>query len=143
MAFRLPRLRDEQITADGKPTQLYRRWWQSLVKQLEDAINGTEAVLDGLTGVEGSLTGLQAQSDVLDAVAGLTGTGLVEKTGDAAFTVRDTGVGTASAIPTRADNDDRYIRKTGTEAVSTATITRTVPVLIDGTVRYLMLSDTP
>ena len=111
--------------------------------KIEDAVNSTEAVLDGLTGVEGSLTGLQAQSDVLDAVAGLTGTGLVEKTGDAAFTVRDTGVGTASAIPTRADNDDRYIRKTGTEAVSTATITRTVPVLIDGTVRYLMLSDTP
>jgi len=141
MAFRLPRLRDEQITADGKPTQLYRRWWQSLVKQLEDAINGTEAVLDGLTGVEGSLTGLQAQSDVLDAVAALTGTGLVEKTGDAAFSVRAIGVDTASAVLRRADGDTRYLRQDGTLAASAATTTHKLAVDIGGTTYYILLSN--
>lgn len=141
MAFRLPRLRDEQITADGKPTQLYRRWWQSLVKQLEDAINGTEAVLDGLTGVEGSLTGLQAQSDVLDAVAALTGTGLVEKTGDAAFSVRAIGVDTASAVLRRADGDTRYLRQDGTLAASAATTTHKLAVDINGTVYHILLSN--
>lgn len=141
MAFRLPRLRDEQITADGKPTQLYKRWWQSLVKQLEDAINGTEAVLDGLTGVEGSLTGLQAQSDVLDALSDLTGTGLVEKTGAAAFAVRDTGVATASAIPTRADADNRYLRQDGTLTASAATTTHKLAVNINGTVYHILLSN--
>lgn len=141
MAFRLPRLRDEQITADGKPTQLYRRWWQSLVKQLEDAINGTEAVLDGLTGVEGSLTGLQAQSDVLDAVAALTGTGLVEKTGDAAFSVRAIGVDTASAVLRRADGDTRYLRQDGTLAASAATTTHKLAVDIGGTTYHILLSN--
>lgn len=141
MAFRLPRLRDEQITTDGRPTQLYRRWWQSLVKQLEDAINGTEAVLDGLTGVEGSLTGLQAQSDVLDAVSALTGTGLVEKTGAAAFAVRDTGVGSASAIPSRADADARFLRKDGTLAASAATTTHKLAVDIGGTTYYILISN--
>lgn len=141
MAFRLPRLRDEQITADGKPTQLYRRWWQSLVKQLEDAINGTEAILDGLTGVEGSLTGLQAQSDVLDAVAALTGTGLVEKTGDAAFSVRAIGVDTASAVLRRADGDTRYLRQDGTLAASAATTTHKLAVDINGTVYHILLSN--
>ena len=141
MAFRLPRLRDEQITADGKPTQLYKRWWQSLVKQLEDAINGTEAVLDGLTGVEGSLTGLQAQSDVLDAVAALTGTGLVEKTGDAAFSVRAIGVDTASAVLRRADGDTRYLRQDGTLAASAATTTHKLAVDIGGTTYHILLSN--
>lgn len=141
MAFRLPRLRDEQITADGKPTQLYRRWWQSLVKQLEDAINGTEAVLDGLTGVEGSLTGLQAQSDILDAVSGLTGTGLVEKTGAAAFTVRAIGVSSASDVLRRADGDTRYLRQDGTLAASAATTTHKLAVDIGGTTYYILLSN--
>lgn len=141
MAFRLPRLRDEQITTDGRPTQLYRRWWQSLVKQLEDTITSIQSILDGLTGVEGSLTGLQAQSDILDAVADLTGTGLVEKTGDAAFTVRDTGVGSASAIPTRADADTRYLRQDGALTASAATTTHKLAVNIGGTTYYLLVSN--
>lgn len=141
MAFRLPRLRDEQITADGKPTQLYKRWWQSVITKIEDTFTSQQSILDGLTGVEGSLTGLQAQSDVLDAVSALTGTGLVEKTGAAAFAVRDTGVGTASAVPTRADADNRYLRQDGTLAASAATTTHKLAVNIGGTTYYILLSN--
>lgn len=141
MAFRLPRLRDEQITADGKPTQLYKRWWQSVVSKIEDTFTSQQNVIDGLTGVEGSLTGLQAHSDVLDAVSGLTGTGLVEKTGDAAFTVRAIGVDTASAVLRRADGDTRYLRQDGTLAASAATTTHKLAVDIGGTTYHILLSN--
>lgn len=141
MAFRLPRLRDEQITADGKPTQLYKRWWQSVITKIEDTFSSQQSIIDGLTGVEGSITGLQAQSNVLDALSDLTGTGLVEKTGAAAFAVRDTGVATASAIPTRADADNRYLRQDGTLAASAATTTHKLSVNINGTVYHILLSN--
>lgn len=141
MAFRLPRLRDEQITADGKPTQLYKRWWQSVITKIEDTFSSLESTVDGLTGVEGSLTGLQAHSDVLDAVSDLTGTGLVEKTGDAAFSVRAIGVDTASAVLRRADGDTRYLRQDGTLAASAATTTHKLAVDIGGTTYYILLSN--
>lgn len=141
MAFRLPRLRDEQITADGKPTPLFKRWWQSVVTKIEDTFTSQQNVIDGLTGVEGSLTGLQAHSDVLDAVSGLTGTGLVEKTGDAAFTVRAIGVDTASAVLRRADGDTRYLRQDGTLAASAATTTHKLAVDIGGTTYHILLSN--
>lgn len=141
MAFRLPRLRDEQIV-DGKPaTQLFRRWWQSVVVKIEGAITSIESILDGLTGVEGSLTGLQAQSDILDAVSGLTGTGLVEKTGAAAFTVRAIGVTSASDVLRRADGDTRYLRQDGTLSASAATTTHKLAVDIGGTTYYILLSN--
>ena len=44
----------------------------------------------------------------LTAVAGLTGTGLVERTGTDAMAIRALGVGTTAAVPTRADADARY-----------------------------------
>ena len=141
MAFRLPRLRDEQIV-EGKPaTILFRRWWQSVVTKIEDAVSSIESILDGLTGVEGSLTGLQAQSDILDAVSDLTGTGLVEKTGAAAFTVRAIGVDTASAVIRRADGDTRYLRQDGTLAASASTTTHKLAVDIGGTTYYILLSN--
>lgn len=110
MAFRLPRLRDEQIV-DGKPaTFLFRRWWESVVKKIEDAITSIEAILDTLTGVSGSLTGIQAQADILDNLASVSGTGLLEKTGASAVDVRTIGVASAGSIPTRNDADGRYNR---------------------------------
>ena len=86
MAFRLPRLRDDPIVNDGKPTFLFKRWWQSVVSDIETAITSIEAILSGLTGVEGSLTGLQAQADILaDEVVDLADTtriGVKVKTND-------------------------------------------------------------
>lgn len=141
MAFRLPRLRDEPIV-DGKPgTPLFRRWWESVVKKLETAISSIESILDGLTGVEGSLTGLQAQADILDNISDLTGTGLVEKTGTATVAMRAIGTGTASAIITRLDADNRYLRQDGTLTASAATTTHKVAVDIGGTTYYILLSD--
>jgi arginyl-tRNA synthetase len=141
MAWRLARLRDEKIVADGMPTPIYKRRWQTMVERIEDAIASITSILDGLTGVEGSLTGLQAQSDILDAVSDLTGTGLVEKTGDAAFAVRAIGVDTASAVIRRADGDTRYLRQDGTLAASAATTTHKLAVDIGGTTYYILLSN--
>lgn len=108
--MRLPRLRDEAIV-DGKPaSKLFQRWWQSVVEQIEGTFTSIENVLDALTGVDGSLTGLQAQADILDSVAGLTGNGLMEKTGDVTAAIREIGTGSAEAIPSRADADSRYNR---------------------------------
>lgn len=108
--MRLPRLRDEAIV-DGKPaSKLFQRWWQSVVEQIEGTFTSIENVLDALTGVDGSLTGLQAQADILDSVAGLTGNGLMEKTGDGVASLRELGVGDPTALPTRDDADARYNR---------------------------------
>ena len=138
--MRLPRLRDEAIV-DGKPaSKLFQRWWQSVVEQIEGTFTSIENVLDALTGVDGSLTGLQAQADILDSVAGLTGNGLMEKTGDVTAAIREIGTGSAEAIPSRADADSRYNRlgqglntSTRTVTVSEVISARDATVLVDAT----------
>lgn len=141
MAFRLPRLRDEQIVEGKAGTPLFRRWWESVVKKIEDAVTRIEAILDGLTGVEGSLTGLQAQADILDNIADVTGTGLLEKTGTSAIEVRAVGVAAATDVPTRLDADNRYLRQDGTLAASAATTTHKLQVNINGATYYVLLSN--
>ncbi len=141
MAFRLPRLREEKIVGDNPATPLFRRWWESVVKKIEDSINSIQTILDGLTGVEGSITGLQAQADILDNISDLSGTGLLEKTGDSATAIRAIGVGSASAIPTRLDADNRYLRQEWALSASAATTSHKLEVTIGGSVYYILLSD--
>lgn len=141
MAFRLPRLRDEGIVTNGKPTFLFRRWWQSVVEKIETAITSIEAILDGLTGVEGSLTGLQAQADILDNLADVTGTGLIEKTGTSALDIRGIGTADPANVLTMLDSDNRYLKSTGTVAASAATTTHKLAVVIGGTTYYILLSN--
>lgn len=141
MAFRLPRLRDEQIVEGKAGTPLFRRWWASVVKQIEDAVSGLESIIDGLTGVEGSLTGLQAQADILDNISDVSGTGLIEKTGASAVAVRGIGVSGGNSLPTRADCDTRYLRQDGTLSASAATTTHKLQVSIGGTTYYILLSN--
>lgn len=142
MAFRLPRLRKvDTITEGDNPAPIYIRWWQSVVEDIEGAIANINTVLDALTGVEGNITGLQAQADILDNISDLTGTGLVEKTGTATVAMRAIGTGTASAIPTRLDADNRYLRQDGTLTASAATTTHKVAVDIGGTTYYILLSN--
>ncbi len=144
MAFRLPRLRDEQITDGNRPTPLYRRWWQSVVEQTEDAVNGLESVLDGLTGVEGSLTGLQAQDDKLDGLAAMdSSTGLVEQTGADTFAKRTIGVASATDIPTRGNADARYLRGDGAITAAAAVASTHKMAFVDpvsGTTYYVLLT---
>lgn len=141
VAFRLPRLRTEAIV-EGKPASpWFRRIWQSLVEDIESNNTSITNILDALTGVEGSVTGLQAQADILDNISDVTGTGLIEKTGDATVTVRAIGTGSASAIPTRLDSDNRYLRQDGTLSASAATTTHKVAVDIGGTTYYILLSN--
>lgn len=141
MAFRLPRLRTEPIVEGMPATPWYRRIWQSLVEDIEANNTSITNILDALTGVEGSVTGLQAHSAILDAVSDLTGTGVVEKTGDAAFAVRSIGAGTASGVMTRLDSDNRYLRQDGTLSASAATTTHKLAVNIGGTTYYILLSN--
>jgi hypothetical protein len=141
MAFRLPRLRDESIIANGKPTFLFSRWWQSVVVNIETAITSIESILDGLTGVEGSLTGLQAQADILDNLADVTGTGLIEKTGASALAIREIGTADPANVLTMLDSDNRYLKSTGTVAASAATTTHKLTVVIGGTTYYILLSN--
>lgn len=138
--MRLPRLRDEAIV-DGKPaSKLFQRWWQSVVEQIEGTFASIENILDALTGVDGSLTGLQAQSDLLDSVSDLTGTGLIEKNGLSTASIRELGTGSAEAVPTRADADARYNRvgqglNTGIRTVTASAVVsiRDGTVLVDAT----------
>lgn len=143
MSFRLPRLRDDIITEGNLASRWFRRIWQSLVEDIEANNTAIVTVLDALTGVDSSITGLQPQDDTLDALAALDSTaGLVEQTGADAFTKRAIGVGTAAAIPTRADCDTRYMKQ-GTVSASSATVTHSVPVNINGTTYYIILSNVP
>ena len=141
MAFRLPRLRDDPIVNDGKPTFLFKRWWQSVVSDIETAIASIEAILNGLTGVEGSLTGLQAQADILDNLSDVEGTGLLEKTGSAALDIRGIGTADPANVLTMLDSDNRYLKSTGTLAASAATTTHKLAVNIGGTTYYILLSN--
>lgn len=144
MAFRLPRLRSENgIVAGGKPTLLFTQWWQSVVKQIEDAITSIQTVLDALTGVEGSVTGLQAHDNILDGVVALgTDTGLIEKTGASTFEVHAIGADAPASIPTRLDADNRYLRQDGAVAVSAATpSTHKLTVTIGGATYYILLTN--
>lgn len=141
MAFRLPRLRDDPIVTEGKPTFLFKRWWQSVVSDIETAITSIEAILNGLTGVEGSLTGLQAQADILDNLSDVTGTGLLEKTGSAALDIRGIGTADPANVLTMLDSDNRYLKSTGTLAASAATTTHKLTVVIGGTTYHILLSN--
>lgn len=141
MAFRLPRLRDDPIVTEGKPTFLFKRWWQSVVSDIETAITSIEAILNGLTGVEGSLTGLQAQADILDNLSDVEGTGLLEKTGSAALDIRGIGTADPANVLTMLDSDNRYLKSTGTLAASAATTTHKLAVNIGGTTYYILLSN--
>ena len=141
MAFRLPRLRDDPIVNDGKPTFLFKRWWQSVVSDIETAIASIEAILNGLTGVEGSLTGLQAQADILDNLSDVEGTGLLEKTGSAALDIRGIGTADPANVLTMLDSDNRYLKSTGTLAASAATTTHKLTVVIGGTTYHILLSN--
>lgn len=141
MAFRLPRLRDEQIVEGKSGTPLFRRWWSSVVGQIEDAVTSLENIIDGLTGVEGSLTGLQAQADILDNISDATGTGLIEKTGINAVEIRGIGATDPAFVPTVLDCDNRYLAKTGTLSASAATTTHKLRVTIGGSVYYILLSN--
>lgn len=141
MAFRLPRLRDDPIVTEGKPTFLFKRWWQSVVSDIETAITSIEAILNGLTGVEGSLTGLQAQADILDNLSDVEGTGLLEKTGSAALDIRGIGTADPANVLTMLDSDNRYLKSTGTLAASAATTTHKLAVVIGGTTYHILLSN--
>ncbi len=141
MAFRLPRLRDDPIVNDGKPTFLFKRWWQSVVSDIENAIASIEAILNGLTGVEGSLTGLQAQADILDNLSDVEGTGLLEKTGSAALDIRGIGTADPANVLTMLDSENRYLKSPGTLAASAATTTHKLAVNIGGTTYYILLSN--
>lgn len=110
MAFRLPRLRDERLIAGERPTFLFKKWWQSVVESIESAITRIEAILDTLTGISGSITGVQEQADILDNISDLTGTGLLEKTGVSAMAVRGVGTSDPANVLTRLDSDNRYNR---------------------------------
>jgi len=48
MPLKLPRLPANQqlINADGTPTIVFSRWWQSMAEQIENSINGIQAALD-------------------------------------------------------------------------------------------------
>lgn len=141
MAFRLPRLRDEQIVEGKSGTPLFRRWWSSVVGQIEDAVTSLENIIDGLTGVEGSLTGLQAQADILDNISDATGRGLIEKTGDSAIEIRGIGTDDPAYIPTLLDCDDRYLLSGGTLSASSATTTHKLRVSVGGATYYILLSN--
>lgn len=143
MAFRLPRLRPEfDITEGNKASGLFRQWWQSVVGSLETQIDDLTAVVDGLSGVEGSITGLQPYSTVLDGVVALgTDEGIVQKTGANAFETLPMGTGSPDAVPTTLDADARYLQSGGALTASAATTTHKLAVTISGTTYYILLSN--
>lgn len=65
--IKLPRLPANQrlINPDGTPTLIYSRWWQSVVQQVETAING----IIELPGIQDAVAAAQAAADAANAAA--------------------------------------------------------------------------
>jgi hypothetical protein len=65
--IKLPRLPANQklINADGTPTLVYSRWWQSVVQQVEQAINGIIALPE----IQAAIDEAQAAADAANAAA--------------------------------------------------------------------------
>lgn len=144
MAIKLPRLQSVEplVKADGKPNMTLQQKWQKLAETVESNFDSVEAVLDALSGVSGSITGLQGYDNTLTALAGLNASvGLIEQTGADVFTKRAIGATNASDIPTRLDTDNRYLKSGGPLAASAATTTHKLAVTIGGTVYYILLSN--
>ena len=144
MALKLPRLQSIEavVKGDGKPTLTMQQKWQKLAETIEANFDTIEDLIDALSGVSGSITGLQGYDNTLTALAGLDASvGLIEQTGADVFTKRAIGATNASDIPTRLDADNRYLKSGGTLAASAATTTHKLAVTISGTVYYILLSN--
>lgn len=72
---------------------------------LAGPLDGTGKVPSGQVPADGSA---QPGDSDLTAIAALTGSGLIERTGVGTAAVRAIGVGSSVAVPTRADGDARY-----------------------------------
>lgn len=70
--IKLPRLPANQrlINPDGTPTLTYSRWWQSVVQQVETAVNG---ILE-LPGIQEAIDAAQAAADAANAAAATANT---------------------------------------------------------------------
>lgn len=143
MALKLPRLQSIEpvVRGDGKPTVPMQQKWQKLAETVEGNFDAVEVVLDALTGVEGSVTGLQARSTILDNLSAVTGMGLIEKTGTSALAVRGIGAAAPANVLTMLDSDNRYLKSTGTVVASAASITHKLPVVIGGVTYHILLSN--
>lgn len=144
MAIKLPRLQSIEpiVKGDGKPNMTMQQKWQTLAETIEANFDAVQAVLDALSGVSGSITGLQGYDATLTALAGLSASaGLLEQTGADVFVKRSIGTTNASDIPTRLDADNRYLKSGGTLTASAATTTHKVGVVIGGVQYYILLSN--
>jgi len=71
MPLKLPRLPANQqlINADGTPTIVLSRWWQSMAEQIEASINGIQAALDAAAAANAAADAANAAADTAQGAA--------------------------------------------------------------------------
>lgn len=117
MTVRLPRLpQSDAITEANKPTMRFQRWWQSVVEQIEAALNGLAAVNTTQDELIAQLAAAVAAIEVAQAAA------------DAANTA-------AANAQATADNAQSAVDGLNIPPTATRTVTATTTALVtDGTI---------
>jgi hypothetical protein len=138
------------------PTLIFQKWWQLVVKTLENVLTSLQDTIASVSANTLDLTSLTSEVDALqiavplkqDGSVILTGLssinsdlGLVEQTGDSTFSKRPIGVASSLEIPTRGDADNRYFQLPSSAAASVNLVTHKVPILVGGVTYYILLSN--
>lgn len=142
MPLKLPRLPANQqlINADGTPTIVFSRWWQSMAEQIEASINGIQAALDAAAAANAAAANANAAADTAQTAADDAAAAAAAAAADQAlinsYITPDSVLTTTTTTITIAAHTRHYADSTSV-AVSGGTIAATAALDVD----YIFYND--
>lgn len=120
MAFNLPRFINTLSIAndDGTPTVTFHRWWDEILRRIEDSINNIQAAIDAADAAQTAADTAQAAADTAQtAVDGVESVAKLGNSGISGLTLSATDAGSDASITisghTRLYGDGTSVSVTG------------------------------